>query len=343
MRCANSVYLPAKPLDARVANLTNASLRAAMKYVYCTGLIDFKISEKLSVPLELRERTYITNNPAHIEKYLRQEDVLAIGQLEADLLLNGSPVIYRLDKVSKKEDAHIELINFLRDVQAFLASLWLATDNSANCELAFAISQGEFHVHSNSLVLQYSTSVGNRTVLDLGAQQLRDVAEIFKSFTGVREQDRLPHTIFQKETGRQNVSTLFLQQARSSQDLGLKIANYCSFFESLLSTNSTELAHQLSERAAFMLRDSPVDRLQHFRDTKRAYAIRSKVVHGDVVSNKQVPDLLEVSTHCDQAAREIFQKILDDEELGRLFSSGSNQDLDEFMLRKVFGIDGKES
>lgn len=310
-----------------------------MKYVYITALVNCRLAETLSSPIELRERTFITNNPSHIEKYLRHHDVMAMGSLEATDLLNGKPVVYRLDKVDKKEQAHVELVNFLRDVQALLSAMWLHRDNSANCEMAFAVSQSSIHVHSNSLALHYSTASGTQEALTLEHRELKDIVDtLLVNFRGVREQDRLPLTSFQKETGRMNVSALFLQQARSSQDLGQKIANYCSFFEALLSTSSAELAHQLSERAAFLLRSSPADRFNHFKSTKRAYAIRSKVVHGDVVSKNQVPDLLDVSKHCDQAARELLRLIIDDQELAELFSGGSGSKLDDYMLGRIFGL-----
>lgn len=315
-----------------------------MKFIYITALIDLAIKGPMKSPLEIKTNTYITNNPNHIKKFLKPRDFVAIGSLEANLLLNGSPVIYRVDEVIKPEVVHVEIIDLLREVQAFLTSLWLLHDNSTNCELGFAISQAETYVHSNSLALNYCAASGERTKLEIDHAQLVDRVRICrKNFQGLRTQDELEGTAFQRESGRLSVSMRLLQQARSSKDLGQKIANYCSHFEALLSTNSAELSHQLSERAAFLLRASPDERFEHFKKTKRAYAIRSKVVHGDVVSKKQIPDLKDIATHCDQTARELLAFIMGSEDLKALFNGNNSDALDDFLLKRIFGIaDSKE-
>ncbi len=161
-----------------------------------------------------------------------------------------------------------------------------------------------------------------------------------REFIGIRKQDELQMTAFQREAGRLNIAMLFMQHARSSSDLGQKIANYCSYFEALLSTASAELTHQLSERVAFLLRLEPHARLDLFKKMKRAYAVRSKVVHGDVVSRKQLPDLKEIAQNCDQTARELLLWIISNGELQVLFNNGENDALDDFMLKRVFGVEG---
>ncbi|PKH04524.1 hypothetical protein CXF72_00460 [Psychromonas sp. MB-3u-54] len=142
----------------------------------------------------------------------------------------------------------------------------------------------------------------------------------------------------QKQMNRLNVATSFLQQARSSSDIGVKIANYCSYFEALMSTNSAELTHQLAERAAFLLRNQPEDRYEHFKQTKKAYAVRSKVVHGDVLSKNQLQSIEEVSNHCDQVARELLIKALSDTDFLAALEAKDHSILDKFLIEKVFGI-----
>lgn len=311
-----------------------------MKYVYVSALIDLRIKGLLKTPLEIRPNTFITNNPSHLRKFLKPNDILAIGSLEAELLLSGAPVIYRTDEAVEVEVAHAETVNLLREIQAFLTCLWLQRDNSANCELGFAISQTKKHVHSNSLVFNYTNASGERSNTEIDHTQLDEIVNIWRNhFIGIRKQDDLRFTAFQKGASRLNASMLFLQQARSSQDLGQKIANYCSYFEALLSTNSAELAHQLSERTAFLLRQTPDARMAHFRKTKTAYGIRSKVVHGDVVSKKLIPELVEIASHCDKTARELLKAIISSNELAALLNGSDSEAIDEFMLKLIFGFD----
>lgn len=310
-----------------------------MKFAFITGLVDLQIKGVMKLPVAIKTDTYITNNPDQIKKFLKPHDLLAIGSIEANWLLNGSPVIYRVGDVEKVEAAHEEIVNLLRDAQAFLTSLWLLQDNSANTELGFAVCQSKIHVHSNSLIYTYTANSGEGAITQIDHARLNEIAEICsQNFTGIRTEDELELTVFQRESGRLNIAMRLLQQARSSRDLGEKIANYCSYFEALLSSNSIELSHQLSERAAFLLRTPPEERYEHFRKTKRAYAIRSKVVHGDIVSRKLVPDLKDIAGHCDQAARELLMTILRSNELKTLYSRNDNDALDDFMLRRIFGI-----
>ncbi len=53
-----------------------------------------------------------------------------------------------------------------------------------------------------------------------------------------------------------------------------------------MSASSAELSHQLAERAAFLLKS--LGALRAFKATKKAYSVRSKIVHGDTLSNKQL-------------------------------------------------------
>lgn len=96
-----------------------------MRYVYITALIDVEIRDQVSVPHEINNNIFITNNPKHIQKFLKPRDVIALGSLEANLLFNRSAVVYKVDKIIEQRRARTEVINFLREVQAFLTAMWL--------------------------------------------------------------------------------------------------------------------------------------------------------------------------------------------------------------------------
>lgn len=310
-----------------------------MKYAYVTALIDFRISEKLRTPLQIKENLFLTNNPEHIARYTNTYHIITIGSLEAKLLTDGSPVLYKLDELRRREDASVEVVNFLREAQCFLMATWLEEDNSVNCELAFALCQEFGHVHSNSLQLNYTTHSGIRKLVEVDEAGARALAGMHsKFFQGLREQDTPEHTSFRKTTARLDRATRFLQQARSSVDLGQKIANYCSFFEALLSTSSAELSHQLSERAAFFLSNNPPERLRLFREIKKAYGIRSKIVHGDILSPAAIASLVDIARNCDDTARALMLKITLTSELSALMNDGSTDTLDAYMLDLIFGV-----
>lgn len=309
-----------------------------MKYAYLTAIIDLKFDEKLKHPVEIKKGLFVTNNSAHTAGLLPTNKIITIGQLESKLILSDCPVLFKLEDASSPIEAHTEVINLLREAQAFLTSVWLLKDNSANCELGFALCQESEHTHSNALALHYSTSEGNKALATLNSQELKAVCETHSThFQGAREQDRTHPTNFRTGTKRLDRAGLFLQQARSADDLGQKIANYCSFFESLFSTSSSELSHQLSERCAFFLDEAPIDRLNRFKSIKKAYGVRSKIVHGDTLKAATIEELPTISKSCDDAARKSISLICSNQNISRIFS-GPNDALDDFMHKLIFGM-----
>ncbi|MDT3668954.1 MAG: HEPN domain-containing protein [Aromatoleum sp.] len=310
-----------------------------MRFTYATALVDFDIIGKMRAPLEIKAGVFLTNNSEHLTRFVSPSYLLYIGHLEAAPLTNGSPILFKIDEVQSHEDSHVEVINFLREVQGFLTATWLKTDNNVNCELAFAFGQDLEYLHSNSLALQYSHHTGKRQRLQVLHEELLELAEFHRQFfAGIKEQDRPAHTAFRRAQSRIDRGILFLQQARAADDLGQKIANYCSFFEAVLSTSSAELSHQLSERVAFFTFDSPEQRLRTFREVKKAYSVRSKIVHGDALSDSAISGLVDVAGVCDGISRAMMLRVLQHSDLLDLLKRGSNDSLDVLMLELIFGL-----
>ena len=122
------------------------------------------------------------------------------------------------------DESHVDIVNFMRDCLAFLSSLWMAEDNSVNVELGFAISNKSGHVHSNALSYHYWTCAGKKRDHSVSIVQLEAIYNTYGSNFGGMYSNIVPeHTMQRKEIGRINVGMNFLQQARSTPDLGLKI------------------------------------------------------------------------------------------------------------------------
>ncbi|MGR1188859.1 hypothetical protein ACUVHH_14565 [Vibrio parahaemolyticus] len=309
------------------------------KYLLVTAILDLEFESKLSSPIKIQENVYVTNNPEHYKKFIKPEHFMAIGSLEGNLLYKGVPVVYQECLVADIAGSHVALVDFMRNVLAFLMATWMERDNSANIELGFAISQSDNHVHSNSLTYYYCQSDTSNCSTTITNTELHASASTSLSKIGGMASEQDPQlTMSQKTVGRQNVASSFLQQARSSADIGVKVANYCSFFEALLSTNSAELSHQLAERAAFLLRDTPEERYEHFKKTKKAYGVRSKVVHGDVLSTSQLNAAKETSAHCDLVARELMKKLISDDDFLAAIQNKDNAVLDNYLIKKIFGV-----
>lgn len=312
-----------------------------MNFLYMVGLTELEISELVKSPIKIAENTFITNDTELIRSLIPRKHIPVIGHLEYRFLTCGRPVIYKTGDALVNEAAHVEVVNLLREAHAILTSLWMTRDCCVNCDTGFALGLDNEHVHTNTLNLHYSLANGGKKKLVINLVDLEaSCALAVQTFKGLKEQNKPQYTAMQKTTGRLNISTYHLQMARSADDLAIKVSTYCSFFESLFSTSTAELSHQLSERIAFSLSDNPMERLDIFKKIKKAYGIRSKTVHGDMIPVKELKDLISVAESCDEIARKIYYKIVSSPEVCALFE-GTNEQIDNHMRELIFGLKAK--
>lgn len=121
-------------------------------------------------------------------------------------------------------------------------------------------------------------------------------------------------------------------------------------FEALLSTDKIEIAHQVCERAAFMLETTEDARYALYRRMKKLYNTRSLLVHGAVENRKGVikyDDLrldAKITIIPDRDYADIFdlcirlfRRVLQDEPLLKILDSkNSTSALTEYYLRLLF-------
>ncbi|AZF20358.1 HEPN domain-containing protein [Pseudomonas sp. R3-52-08] len=309
-----------------------------MNFLYIVGLTELQIKSKIQKPIKISAETFITNNSELIKTLIPKHHIPVMGMFEYSFLTDGRPVLFKTGNAMIAEASHLELINFLRDAHALLISLWMNRDSSANCDTGFAIGVDNDQLHTNNLTFHYSLANGKSKTTIITQDELEKIcSDSEKFFRGLKEQENDSQTVLIKTTGRINISSYHLQMARAAGDLAMKVASYCSFFESLFSTTSTELSHQLSERVAFSLSDDPYERLETFTKIKKAYNIRSKSVHGDVIQAKDLKGLIETAEYCDLIARKIYSKIITCPVTHKLFSE-PNEKIEDHMRSLLFGI-----
>lgn len=111
----------------------------------------------------------------------------------------------------------------------------------------------------------------------------------------------------------------FITNARINSFLPMKISSYVAAMECLFANKGggSEISHQVSERIALFLGNSIIEKKQLYDAIKLAYNIRSRYLHGDVLSNKEssFDYLTDVSTQCDNIARDVFSKVFQNVEL----------------------------
>ena len=109
------------------------------------------------------------------------------------------------------------------------------------------------------------------------------------------------------------------------------MALYCSSLEVLFSTDASEMTHKIAERVAAFLAESAPERLSTFHAIKKAYSIRSKVLHGDVIYEKLLAELPAACVELDQLLRRVALKQLSHEAVAVIFEA-KKEFLEEYLL-----------
>ena len=139
------------------------------------------------------------------------------------------------------------------------------------------------------------------------------------------ENDRFPRAMY------------FLQAARNAGSIPEKIAFYCTSFEALVSTDSMELSHKVSERVAALLGDGGDGGNNPtiiYSEIKGAYDTRSKLVHGDKL-RKAHETYVEQSVKCDVILRKLLFQFATDKALKSQMEQ-SPAKINDYFLRRLF-------
>ena len=118
-------------------------------------------------------------------------------------------------------------------------------------------------------------------------------------------------------------------------DLTQKTANYCTAFEAIVSTSSSELAHQVPERVALLIGKDSSEALKIYGNLKKAYRTRSKLVHGDRLTSSSEQYRTE-SENCDRYLRRLIHAILTRESVAKALQQKPEQ-VNQFFLSLLFG------
>ena len=122
------------------------------------------------------------------------------------------------------------------------------------------------------------------------------------------------------EGSRIDRALMFLDNARSASFVPMKIAMYSSILECLFSTgDNAEIIHKISERCAFYLGGTKEEKIKNFHIVKKAYGVRSKLLHGDKIpvdkakqesSDSTFNTQIEISIEIDKLTRKVLTKVI---------------------------------
>jgi len=305
-----------------------------MKVLFVTAIQDLKISENLGRGDKISTELLITNDSSLIKGLLNREFSALAGIIETNFILNSDLIIYGENNVNDKEfDAQDYLNRQMMASKFFLNFIWLIKDNSVNFDMAFLqyFEPRGIRVHKNYVSTVYSNCHGNRDKITLSRDELKLARKIFRERFSKGPVELQKGTRLQKGIDRVSIVFYFLQSARSNSDLAIRIVDYCTCFEALFSTSTAELSHQLAERIALFIGDSSKERRDIFNKIKEAYGIRSRIIHGDLLTPSKINRLYNISETCDNFLRRILYKLFLDIELSNIFSTPPNE-LDDYFL-----------
>lgn len=311
------------------------------KVLFITGIENFSISLNLGRGEKI-QNLFITNDSTVINSLITPQFSHIAGALEAAYLKKAGAVIYSMETCNSFPDettARNYLTQQLGRVRLFLQMLWLVKDNAANVELGFIEYPYKATFSSVSRTFfssVYTNFIGTSDAVTFSRDELRKARHLFKdNFTN---EVVLDYQVAWGKGSRFDRALYFLQAARLSSDVGVKITNYSTAFESLFSTDAQELSHKLSERIACFLEIDSESRKQLFKELKKSYSIRSKVVHGAAGSKNSERSAKEAVKLCDETLRRCLLKILEYEALQNRFARPTNEgDMESYFLSLVLG------
>ena len=327
--------------EYNISSIVKLKKRAPIKVTFFAGIQQVEFPRSSRNGERFLDTYHITNDRSRITEIVTPY-ATSLGGVEVSYLTGGSAkaLIYRIsyheiDPESLESALHERLIEDMLAIRLLQLSLWLLKDNAADFDRGWICTGGR--VNNNVWASRYSTANGSFDAVSFNAEE----------FSLAR---RPPVNSADRYIGSSDIPTLlsggrlryqrfmyFISSARSSADVAMKVADYCSALESLVSTAQTELSHQVSERVAAILTSPGAERIALFKLIKEAYGYRSKAVHGTYFKSRDFERLRVCSVRIDEICRRIHHAYFDlDTGLAQAIES-SDEDTTEYFLNRTLG------
>ncbi|MFE7064239.1 hypothetical protein ACFVAD_19090 [Sutcliffiella sp. NPDC057660] len=295
-----------------------------MKYTILIPIHFFNVSSSLNRGIQIKDNMRLSNSNTFIEQLFTSTDIYeyvgAVGYHE----LKDSTYIYAegeienlYEQYGKQDNYQNYCFLYLRNVSAFLETLWEVEDHSSYVRDGFIYLHNSDNpkdgkLQKSSLSAIPSTSEGFHVTSTFSREHILEAVEIYKDITPFEfnmliDGGRYPQANpLGKELTRIERSQVFVSIARNQTILPLKIFNYCNALECLFTTDNTEVTHKIAERAAAVLGTSLEQKIEYFKSIKKAYGIRSRLTHGQAV-NVIEDELKKHSKFLDDIMRQLYR------------------------------------
>lgn len=313
------------------------------KTLFVSKLYNIKFDQHLGKGIHIGNDMLISDNNKFIRKYFLDNIIYAIGRIEYDDLQKGS-FVYAIKEFDEDKIDTLNLLNnYLILMQLFFNTMWLRKDNSVNIEMGYIWeTTPPYETSSNSRTPYFSNSEGETSETIFTKKEIKEICKIMQKKLSIDGSSFEEWGLLEERPGRMEptknnnrleLSFFLLQIARSISYIPAKIAGYCSIFETLLTIDSAEISHKISERTAMLIGD-PSERMGIYNAVKKAYSIRSNYIHGELPS-KGEQYFKDISKECDSILRRLLLKILGNKELQGLLVDSNNEKLNEWFIQLV--------
>jgi hypothetical protein len=308
--------------------------------LFMVGIDQIKVPTLSGRGERFLEEYFLTNDKTFIRALISPWK-LFIGSVEFGYLVKSCPALaYRKQAITESEfvaardDLDRFIIKELQNILAFIRNLWVVKDNAAYFDRGWLCikSDNSIYCHNNTYGNRASDSEGGFNSIDFSPEELK-YARLPKTSMFSPIQDSGLPTALGHETLRYQRFTYFISGARQTNDIGLKIAQYVTALEALVSSSTTEVTHQVAERVACLINPPGDSRIDDYRQIKQAYNIRSKVVHGAFIRGNQFEQLKKISRYLDETCRILTIRYLGNENEFR--NSIESEKIEAFFLEKL--------
>lgn len=292
-----------------------------MEVVFIAKLHGLKLLWSTEKGVHLTSALRISNDRKTASRILQPTKPI-IGALEASQFEEEAAFAYARHNYPEDSVHPLTVVNnYLIMLQGLFTAMWLIKDNSVTTQIGFAYATTEkgILVSSNVRSAMYTDALGESREVQLSPEEFRDLRGLVDVSFG-RPDRNIPLENWDptmqrpgeippdRESNRVERVWYELQRTRSISYVPAKIASYCTILEALLSTDSSEVSHKISERAARLTEITLPERLRVYYLVKQAYAIRSRNVHGGLPP-RNLDDAKRVSVELDDLIRKLLNGV----------------------------------
>lgn len=305
------------------------------------------VNEPLGRGFQIEDGLFLSNDALQLGKLIDQDLIMAMGGLEFSTMKESCFVYMTWSYGFEVENGPAVVKYWLDGMRLFCHALWLLRDNAVNVELGFCRaenSKGESFCSTNYIAALFSRHDGSHCEQVFSLEDLKTARSYYLKHLAPIFLDKprevaipRPHSpAFFRGASRIARFNMFLIGARSEHQLPVRISQAMTCLEVLFSNDASELSHKLSERVAWFVGKGPEDRKEVYSLLKRAYGVRSKVVHGDALSPALIGAIETISGDIDNMLRLVFLRVVQSLETTEFFES-STQQLEDYFLNLVLG------